>query len=150
MESQTVYRENISFQKRNVVDMSRFLSILSGSIILLGIIIFTFYFSLSFFDFLMVFIPLAIFYSLLVFFFSYASVKVARSRPVSTNGVILEEPLTNSFYVGSRQTGVFHRSECRFSKLIKPEFEEAGYPPQAFISSGYRPCKACILEVVSQ
>ncbi|VVB78670.1 Uncharacterised protein [uncultured archaeon] len=47
-------------------------------------------------------------------------------------------------YVGSFQTGTYHKRSCRLSKLIKNKYKILNNDPNYFIKNNYKPCLVCI------
>jgi len=47
-------------------------------------------------------------------------------------------------YIGSTETGTYHKRSCRFSKLIKPKYKLLNNDLNYFIKNNYKPCKICI------
>jgi len=47
-------------------------------------------------------------------------------------------------YTASSQAGTLHKSSCKFSKLIEPEYKVTGDDLLEFQKKGYKPCKVCL------
>lgn len=46
-------------------------------------------------------------------------------------------------YQGSTQTGTYHKTSCRLSKLIKNKYKVVGNTNSEFRKRGFKPCKVC-------
>jgi hypothetical protein len=47
-------------------------------------------------------------------------------------------------YIGSSQTKVFHKKNCRFGKLIKKKYKVLGNDLNYFIAKDFKSCKVCM------
>jgi len=47
-------------------------------------------------------------------------------------------------YVGSTNAKTYHKTSCRFSKLIKDKFKVSKNEQEYFQKQGYKPCKVCL------
>lgn len=47
-------------------------------------------------------------------------------------------------YVGSTETGTYHKRTCRFSKLIKKKYKVANDSASYFAKKGFKQCKSCL------
>jgi hypothetical protein len=73
--------------------------------------------------------------------------KVFIEKPVERTvekKVFIKKPEPPKYeYCASTQTGTYHKSNCRFSKLIKPKFKKESNDPYDFHSKGFKRCKIC-------
>ncbi len=46
-------------------------------------------------------------------------------------------------YTGSSNTRTYHKTSCRFSKLIEDKYKVSKNEPEYFQKQGYKPCKVC-------
>lgn len=47
-------------------------------------------------------------------------------------------------FIGSKMTNTYHKSNCRFSKLIKPEFRIENSNKSYFVKNKFKSCHSCI------
>lgn len=47
-------------------------------------------------------------------------------------------------FIGSKMTNTYHKSSCRFSKLIKPEFRIENSNKSYFVKNKFKSCHSCI------
>lgn len=65
------------------------------------------------------------------------------AKPVERK-IFIEKPKKPEYdYIASTETGTYHKSNCRFSKLIKPKFKKSSNDPYDFHSKGFKRCKIC-------
>jgi hypothetical protein len=58
--------------------------------------------------------------------------------------VYIEKPKKPTYdYIGSSQTKTYHKSKCKFSKLIKPEFKRESDNASYFQMRDYKRCRSC-------
>jgi len=57
---------------------------------------------------------------------------------------VKEAPKPKLKYIGSIETKKYHKSNCRFSKLIKPQYKLESNEESFFKKKKFKPCKTCI------
>lgn len=65
--------------------------------------------------------------------YSYTPIKTTKKKTYKTYG-----------FIGSTETKTYHKSNCRFSKLIKPKYKLRGTTESFFKRKKYTPCKVCL------
>lgn len=67
--------------------------------------------------------------------------KVSVEKPVIVTNEV--KPTSGNF-VGSSETKTYHKSNCRFAKLIKPQFRDYSDDEKFFTKRKYKACKSCM------